>query len=482
MSTRSVFRKMLWIGAVISCFQAEVRAQGPPPGGLAGRVQALERQVAAQALRLTALQLQVSVQAQQLVSLRQQILSQAVQIAALRQQAASLRQELLVLGGEVGELTQRVGAMETQIASLQQGADAFAAQLADLAARMSEIELRVTALEGPAGGPRRVTQVDCDAQQSVNAALASLPAGANTLEISGLCDEDVRVQGFNDLWLVGQPGASLRSLTVEQSERIQARQFALAPAGFAAVTVRRSSCDLSSLTIDGGSSASGMLIENGDVVLAGVNSARNVKSGLLIQRHSTVWMPAGALVLEGLSSTSPSDATRGILLAGASLLIASLDGSSAVRGFSVGILAQGNSTANLLAMSTDLVVEANRTDGVGVIAGKASLFGQVLVSGHPSSGLFAFDGGSLEISQGVRIQNNGAGIALRNNAIARIVYGTDFTGNNIGVSVRSQSVVHFAGLYISFSGNATDVSCDAFSLASGASITNATTVSCVNQN
>lgn len=460
-------------------------AQGPPGLlGLPARVRALENQVAAHARRLSSLQRQVSTQAAGLAGLQQQVAQQGAELAALGQQATALAQQVAGLGGDVAGLAQRVTDAEGQIASLQQGADAFAAQLADLAARMADVEARLAALEAPAGGPRRLTSVDCDAAQSVNAILATLPAGANTVEVSGTCPEDVRVDGFDDLWLIGLSGASLRSLTIEQSRRIQARGFALAPTGAMGVTVRRSSCGLALLTVDGGSAASGFLIDNDSEVSLGLVSASNVRTGLVVARRSTVTLN-GSISLEGLFPTAPSDSTSGIQLSGASLLQASLDGSSSLRGFSTGLSTRDNSTAVLVVSGpagTQLLIDSNRNDGVVATGGSVALLGPVVVSGHPSAGVLAFDGVSVELSQGVRLEGNGTALSLRNNATARIVFGTQLTGNTFGVSARNSSVVDFAGLQIVFGSNATDISCDATSVASRVGLTNATSVNCVNQN
>ena len=330
-----------------------------------------------------------------------------------------------------------------------------------------------------------MTAVDCGASQSVNAILATLPAGSNTVEVSGVCPEDVRVDGFDDLWLIGLPGAGLRSLTIEKSRRIQARGFAITPTGPTGVTVRRSSCDLALLAVDGGATANGFVVDlSSDVMLNSV-SATNVRNGLSVSRHSTV-IANGALTLTGLFPTSPGDSTSGINLAGASLLQASLDGPSAVRGFSTGLSSRDNSTAAMFVaggLATPVLsIDSNRNDGIVATSGAVTLVGPSAVNGHASgAGISMADGAVLQLSQGVRLQGNGAGLSLRNNATARIVFGTDLSGNNVGVSTRTSSVVHFAGLSITFAANGTDVTCDATSVASGVGLTNATTVTCANQ-
>lgn len=459
-------------------------AQGPP--GLAARVLALEQAVSAHSRQLNTLQGQMSVLSARVSDLRQQVLVQRAQIVALRQQFTSVAQLVSGLGADVAGLAQRVAAAEGQITSLQQGADAFAAQLASLAARVSAIEDRVLAIESAGRGPRRLTSVDCGAGQSVNAILANLPAGANTVEVSGICPEDVRIDGFEDLWLVGLPGAGLRSLTIEQSRRVQARAFALSPTGASGVTVRKSSCDLAAIAVDGASMASGFLIDRDSDVSLAAGSATNVRNGLTVSGRSMVTVQ-GTLSLAGLFSTTPSDSSSGILLVGASLIQASLDGPSSLRGFSTGLSSSDNSTVSVFVsggLATPLlVIDSNRNGGIAASGGRVALIGPSAVNGHVAgSAVSLFDGGSLELSQGVRIQGNGTGISLRNNATARIVFGTEIAGNNFGISARNSSVVDFAGLSIVFGTNGTDVSCDATSVASRVGLTNAATVNCVNQN
>jgi hypothetical protein len=278
----------------------------------------------------------------------------------------------------------------------------------------------------------------------------------------------------------------MRSLVVEQSTRILVRGFSVAPTGATGVIVRRSSCDLTGVTVDGAASALlGFLVDSNSDVLLGNVGAVNVKNGISVQRRSTV-TAHGSLSLEGLFPTAISDGSVGLLLAGGSQMTANLDGSSAVRGFSTGVAAHASSPASLFvstdpARSSKLAVENNRSTGIVVSASDLTLIGPAVVSGNGHSGV-AVHGGSLELSMGVRIDNNASGILLRNNATASIVADTQFNRNTTGLTLQNGSVVDFGGPLITFVGNVTDVSCDAFSLAAGVSnLTNAT-VACVNQN
>jgi hypothetical protein len=52
--------------------------------------------------------------------------------------------------------------------------------------------------------------VKCVGRFTIKGALKTLnPAGPNTLTISGTCNENVVIQGFNRLTLLGKPGATI---------------------------------------------------------------------------------------------------------------------------------------------------------------------------------------------------------------------------------------------------------------------------------
>jgi hypothetical protein len=89
---------------------------------------------------------------------------------------------------------------------------------------------------------------------------------------------------------------------------------------------------------------------------------------------------------------------------------------------------------------------------------------------------------TVSLSNGVRRSNNTDGLLLRHNATARIVFDTQFDANTRGIHARNESLAYFAGALIAFSAKGTDVSCDELSLSSRASLTDATTVACVNAN
>ncbi len=63
------------------------------------------------------------------------------------------------------------------------------------------------------GIPGRASLVDCAAGQTIGRALARLDKGRpSVLRVSGTCHESVTVEGFDDLRIVGAPGAAIESV------------------------------------------------------------------------------------------------------------------------------------------------------------------------------------------------------------------------------------------------------------------------------
>jgi hypothetical protein len=184
--------------------------------------------------------------------------------------------------------------------------------------------------------------------------------------------------------------------------------------------------------------------------------------------------------------TAPSDSSVGISVGGASYLnTTSLDGGSAIRGFSSGMIA-GDQSAVSIFVANDLtprfLVEQNRGSGMTAIASSLTVVGHVVVRNNPI-GMVAIDGAALQLSNGVQIVANDTGLSMRTNAAGRIITRTNFGGSTgTAVSLTTGATLDFAGGEITFAGNAVDIFCDAYSLASRVSLTNASTVNCPNAN
>ena len=351
--------------------------------------------------------------------------------------------------------------------------------------------------------------VNCDAGQSLNAAIAKLnKEGPNTVFVEGTCTEYVTIAGFENLTVKGTRGATLVQPSVVPTNGLQVYLLQI---------------DTShSVTIDGlnfGSDSSkppaiGIVLGSTDIRLRNLNVVGG-NAGIIIGENSQVsiakvtvrnagWASVGifdrsdarieSCVFEDLTGTSWHS---GVNVGGAHVAITG----STVRNMDVGIVV--NQTGELVVEDYPLLYPP---DGPGDVvidnsAGKnstgVSIDGASSVTVSNAKLRIANAGGqvygdAIDVSNGSTLNasanliisgSRGQGILVKNNSHATLD-GSSITGGQHGglvaVNLSTISTVTW-DLPVTVSGNAVDVFCDSQSvITGGVKIVNTSSVQCRN--
>jgi hypothetical protein len=352
--------------------------------------------------------------------------------------------------------------------------------------------------------------VDCGEGHSLTATLATLtklhPA---TVTVKGTCTEYVVIEGFNDLTIVGEPGATLQQpSTIPQTSPL----FVLSIKASRNVTVSGlavrslpspSNIFLLCIGIGGGSNQ----VRLQDVSTDG-------SWGIFIYEASQVWLVRATVNISsgyaGISAVDKSDVhiVDGLIERpansnfNAGLFVAS--GHVTMQGMTIRDMQQGINIDT--SGSVDLVNFDLTAAGIDVIVDNPSgtNFNGALVSNSSSLNLssatlrinnagqpFGFDTGAVFVNNGSTLNagaslvvsnSKGQGVIVTNDSHARLA-GSSITGGAHGglvVMNLSTAGVDF-GNPTTIAGNGTDVFCDSKSrITGGLRIANAITVSCNN--
>ena len=244
--------------------------------------------------------------------------------------------------------------------------------------------------------------------QALNIVSLISKAGPHTIHVSGACNENVIIDGFDNLTLVANAGASINDPTpsipddndvvdIFNSQRITVQGFTINGGFDGLVCALYSLCSLSNNTVQGAS----------DVGIALGRGTRANLTGNTIQNNS-----AGGIfatnVAEGVvaGGTIQNNPGMGAYAFSASQLIFVNSGSGPVAihdNGAEGVIAQGNSTV-VLAFD-GAAVTMNAADGVLLVdASVARIGGNVQITGNGGNGVqllessFAFVGGSADLS------------------------------------------------------------------------------------
>jgi hypothetical protein len=245
--------------------------------------------------------------------------------------------------------------------------------------------------------------------KSINQVLAFLPKqGPNTIHVSGVCNESVIIDGFDNLTLVADPGASINDptpsvpddndvLDISNSERITVQGFTVNGGIDGIACFQFSICFLNNNTVQGASDA-GVVIGRGTLAdLTGNIIQSNGGNGLDARNG------ANATVIGG---TITSNGGAGAFANNQSLLRFLNDGSSPVivqnNGFD-GVFATENSTITL--GFNGAAITGNNGTGLTVEHASVGRVGeQNQITGNAAAGVglgessFAFVGGSANVS------------------------------------------------------------------------------------
>ena len=254
--------------------------------------------------------------------------------------------------------------------------------------------------------------VDCNDPKklnSINAALAQVgKQGPNIIRISGTCNEAVSIENFNQITLVGNPGASINDPT---------------PAGPGFAVVDISSSDrvaLRTLTVNGG--AIGVVCRYGatcrleDVTVQGAETGAFLGSGShMILLGNTVLQNNSIL---GLAVARGSSARTDPLVEGGP--------GPMIRNNATGVTVVDNGTLDAI----QLTVQGN-SPGHGISADLSGVvrLGNATISGNAGHGV-NLRGSMLRVNGVVVIAGNGgSGVRVGNLSIARFLADQTITGN-----------------------------------------------------
>jgi len=360
---------------------------------------------------------------------------------------------------------------------------------------------------GPMG---MTTVVDCDKGQSLNSTLAKVKKdGPATVLVKGTCTEYVLISGFEDLTLIGEPGATLvQPSTVPNNLlltllRIDASRSVLidgltvlsTPSGLAPVGIGKSSVDvrLRNLTIQGGNpgiivfensqvSIAHVTVENPGYAAVGVYDASDVHIELCRFDNST-----GDPWHEGLDVGAAHVTMYG----------------TTIRNMQVGLHASGTGVIDVNFFNayypgggnTDVVLEnpaGTNFYGAWIENGSSLLLGSAKLRitnagqswGGESGGVFVSGGATLNAGGNLIISGSqGQGILVSNNSFASLA-GSSITrgshGGLVAVNLSTIAVGQSKPLTL-IGGNAPDVFCDAKSqISGGANLAGVPTVNCAN--
>jgi len=234
--------------------------------------------------------------------------------------------------------------------------------------------------------------------KTISAALKVLnPAGPNTVTVSGTCTENVLVQGFNRLTLIGKPGAVVNDasggtsvvVNIQDSTNVTLRGFTINGGAFG-VFCGYSFCRFDGNTVQGASQAGVQVVQSRATF--DTNAIQNNLIGITSLESSSVRSNGGLVVRQNQSSgvvvdTGSSFAAFGTNIqdnsyAGIEAQFASLlVNDSSITGNLFGVLALNHTEASLAGD----VITGNGLNGVVVRDLSFVLFGGPSnIAGHPS--------------------------------------------------------------------------------------------------
>ena len=319
--------------------------------------------------------------------------------------------------------------------------------------------------------------VDCNAGQSINAALSGLDLeGPNSILVSGTCHENVVIRDRERLTIVGVPTATI---------------VAADPALNVIRVVRSRSISLAALVITGGSF--GLRIQRSEVTADLLTIQNNSFSGVAVTQQSSlqflesvVQNNGGSGVTANLSSrleaddsTIQNNAGSGIVLANSSS--SDIIGDTIQNNGGFGVIAFHTSTfqmgGNMITGNGSTGVRVSETSH-GEIAGNTIRNNGAADPSSPG-GVMLSEGGEAFIDGGNDISNNtGPGVLVITHGTLSSLGGNTINNNTAeGVNLRRQSVGQFFAADTILGNGAANLACDTTSLAAG-DLTGVTNIKC----
>ncbi len=347
--------------------------------------------------------------------------------------------------------------------------------------------------------------VDCDAGQSLNRTLAKMDKFTpTTITIKGTCTEYVLVDGFSNLTLNGQQGATLQQpatnpqsssyvLSIRASRSVTVSGLAVhsLPTIFSSIGIGGGSNDvrLQNVTTDG---SWGVVIYDASQVWL-VKVTVNITSGYAA---ISVFDKSDVHIVDGLLQRPANGAFNAGLLVGGHVTMQGMT----IRDMQQSININGGGVVDLVnfdptAAGTDVTIDnpsgtnfngAILSDGSSLNIGSAKL--RINNAGQPwggsSGAVFVINGSTLGAGPNLIVSGSqGQGVIVSNNSHAELD-GSSITGSLHGGLVvvnLSTATADSANPLTVISANGTDLFCDSNSqIAGGLNIANAAVVQCNN--
>lgn len=141
--------------------------------------------------------------------------------------------------------------------------------------------------------------VDCNKKKTITEALAGLSKqGPNTIHVSGTCNEAVTIDGYEDLTVIGNPGASINDPTpsdledndvvdISQSRNVTVQGFTINGGASGVACFQFSVCNLRELLVQGQSST-GVIFSRGSGFADNITIQNTLFTGFQAANSSNV--------------------------------------------------------------------------------------------------------------------------------------------------------------------------------------------------
>lgn len=288
---------------------------------------------------------------------------------------------------------------------------------------------------------------------SVNDAVNSLAAIGrhdHAIVISGVCTETVTLDDWDQLLLIGTPGAAIVTpsdpgghigiIEILNSKRMGVHNLRLTGTGTGGpgpMFIKNSSVDVFLCTLEnGGALAGGGMFVQGhsDVIVHASTIQNNSPAGIRIDGPATVQVGDVDTALEPVATMVQGN---DIGLQARASGIVGIHGKTIVQNNGVGVLVSAGQAIFCCDDGQRQVL--NNQLGIFVLTGgRLETIGPLLVQGNQQLGI-AIGGGSATIGGGNTIRQNGGGIQVRASSSLRLSDGTVLNNSQFGIAVRDNS-------------------------------------------
>jgi hypothetical protein len=290
--------------------------------------------------------------------------------------------------------------------------------------------------------------------------LTALGRHDHAIIISGTCTEILNLDDWDNLLLIGMPGAGIFApddpgghigiVEILHSRRMGIQGLRLRGTGTAGPSpafILDSSVNVFQCILEnGGVLAGGGMFVQGDsnVLVHATTIQNNSPNGIRIDGPATVQVGDVNTALEPTPSVVQGNDT-GLLARGSGLV--GISGNTIIQNNGIGLQISGGQ-AVLCCEDGQRKIINNQLGIFALTGGKLEAIGPMLVQGNAQFGI-AIGGGSATIGPGNTIQQNGIGIQVRAASRLRLSGGMVVNNSQVGVTVRDNSSAIINGETIS---------------------------------